>query len=662
MPSNLRTALVVAVTLMLVTSAGVAGAAYGTATSADMHDASVEAADEIFVFENGDAVLVYRGEHEDTATSGHAALDVSKGLAAVFLTGATDPELSGQATIDIDPDMFDAQGAVAMPTPESLTDLTLDVSTSTDETESSGSLVVDATFMSDAETTGELPTTSTDEILATEGVVTIGSSLTMQGYVFMGTLPEMAEENAEMPAEADEPEAEAFEGDVYELTLTEVDDGFVLFGYQSIIVNEFATDSWETSEAAEETLLNTFSGVGEMLDGETTVTVDEHEFDAETGRLTMAYTVNFDGVEEALSEHLADAMADSQDVELTEEQRELVAERISAATLTEMTVIMEQTESTTVFAWNVKLDGIDELVTANLDIATLAGKDEALVETHRAKLDAKQAADLTMTLNWRGLLSSVDADEPTNRLQLEAGFDHENWESFVTELDARDIDVPTSSVQITAGTEEGVLSTDMAVTVSQSGLVDMVLAEAMKQGATDDMDPHSAKILEAMQQGDLEKAKLMVNMQEGTVTIQAAAKFADLTKLGELVDEQFDGLHVQKLYSELEAGETTTYVKVTGATMANPTIDQVQLLPEVSVDTVVHMPGDWDPATTVFPEIDETQVGAFLELEEAAPDQEPMGAGEEQPEPIAAGVSGTAIGVGAVALLGAALLARRVRG
>ncbi|WP_435364782.1 hypothetical protein [Haloarchaeobius sp. DYHT-AS-18] len=656
MPSNTQTALVVAVTLMLVTSAGVAGAAFPGATSADMHDASVKAADEIFVFENGDAVLVYYGEHEDTTTSGHAALDVSKGLAAIFLTGEADPEMTGDATITLDPDMFDAQGAVSMPTPESLTDLTLDVSAVTDETQSTGSLAIDATFKSDAETTDELPVTATDEIVATEGVVTIGSSLSMQGYVFMGTLPEVADEDA------DTPEAEAFEGDAYELTLTEEGDGFVLLGYQSTVVSEFATDSWETSEAAEQTLLETFSGVAEMLEGEATVTIDEHEFDAETSRLTMTYTVTFTGVEEALSKLLADTMASNQDVELTDEQRELVAERISAATLTEMTVIMEKTESMTAFAWNVQLDGIDELMTANLDIATLAGKDEALVEMGREKLEAKQASDLTMTLNWRGLLSSVEADEPTNRLQLEAGFDHENWESFVTELDARDIDVPTSSAEITASTEDGVLSTDMAVTVSQSGLVDMVLAEAMKQGATDDMDPHSAKILEAIQQGDLETAKLTVNMQEGTVTIQAAAKFADLTKLGELVDEQFDGLHVQKLYSELEAGETTTYVKVTGATMAGPTIDEVQLLPEVGVDTVVHMPGDWDPATTEFPEIDETQVGAFLELEEAAPDQEPMGAGEEQPEPIAAGISGSAIGVGAVALLGAALLARRVRG
>ncbi|WP_439027380.1 hypothetical protein [Haloarchaeobius sp. DT45] len=755
MPSNTRTALVVAVTLMLVTSAGVAGAAFGTATSADMDESSVEAADEIFVFENGDAILVYRGEHEESTASGHAALDVTNGLAAIFLTDSIDPEASGQGTVVLTPDMVDANGALAIPTPESIEDLTFDVSTSTNETASTGSLSVDATFKQAAETTddtsettetapetmNEVPesltedvsTTSPDEIVATEGVITIGSSLTSQGYVFVGSLPESTADetntaDAEVSAESDtaaesDSTAKTVEGEFFQISLTEEDDSFVLTGYQSTVVDEFTADSWKTSEAAEQTLLDTFSTIAENLEGEATVTVDEHEFDAETGRLTVSYTVTFDGIQAALSEKLADAMAAKQDIELTEEQRAQIAERISAVKLTDMTVLFEKTDTATAFAWNVQLDELDELMTANIEIAALAGEDDALIETARAKLEAKQAADLTMTVDWGALVSNAEADEQMTRLQLVMNVDHENWESFVSELDTRGIDVGTSSVEIHAGTEDGVLSTDVAVTVSQSDLVDMAMQQLLEQSADsadDGMDPHTAKIVEALEQGEFEKAKLDVNMQEGTVTIQAAAKFANLEALGELIDEEFDGLHVEQLYTRADAGETTTYVKVSGATMANPTIDEVQQLTEVGAETVVHMPTEWDPETTTFPEMDATEIGAYLELseeeeqaeeepvageepiaeeepvageepiaeeepvageepiaeeepvageepiaeeepvageEKPMADDEPIAGEEKEPEPIAAGVSG----LGVVALLGAALLARRHR-
>ncbi|WP_267640671.1 hypothetical protein [Haloarchaeobius amylolyticus] len=665
MPSKFATALVVAVTLMLVTSPGVAGAAFGDATSPDMHEASVEAADEIWVFENGDAVLVYHGTSEAATASGHAAIDVANGLAAIFLTDAIDPEVSGQGTVVLTPDMLDATGAVAVPAPESLTDLTVDLSTTTDETESTGSLAIDATFAADPAMTGDLPVQSTEEILATEGIVTVGSSLAMQGYVFVGEVGEPASEaeNADAPAE---PDVTDVERELYELSLVETDDGFVLTGYQSMQVSEFATDSWKTSEAAEETLLMTVGSVAEMLEGEATVTVDEHVFDEETGQLTMAYTVLFTDVEPALSNMLADAMADSQDVELTDEEREIIAGHIAAATLSDLSVAYEKTEQSTVFVWNVQLDGIDELMTANIELMALAGQDEATIDTATSKLAAKQTADLSTTLTWRGLVSAAEADTLTNRLQLEAAMATENWDAFVTELDARDIDVGTSTVDIAAGIEDGVLSTDIAVTVSQKDLVDMAVAQLTQQKLADEMDPKSAKLVDALKQGDFEKAKLTANMQEGTITVEAAAKFADLSKLGALLDEEFQGLHVQALYSELDAGETTTYVKVVGATTADPTIDDVQLLPEVGVDTVVHMPGEWDPMTTTFPEMDVIETTAFLE-EETADDPAPAGdddlpvAGEEQPEPIAAGVSGSTVGLALVALLGAALLARRYR-
>ncbi|WP_257298287.1 PGF-CTERM sorting domain-containing protein [Haloarchaeobius sp. FL176] len=604
MRTQSRALLALALAALLVTSSVGAVAVGGSSLSAlngTQEQDDLESADEIYVEDNGDAVLVYRDDASGTGT-GHYGADLSEGLMHVFLNDTMDeaPEdnFSGEASFELTPESMTGDGAFSVDTPDSIEDLSFKASGEQTRENAQGSVSFDGTFTSESGTasTG----TSMVESVSTEGsMTTTGSAFSTDGSV-SATFSE-------------DPGVDEMH---FAFTLEEREDSYVLSGEQDYVVGSYSADSWNTRESARRSLEAQFGVVARQLDGEVSVTVDSHSFDSETNRVDMSYTVEFTGVDEAVSEQLTTSLASSQQMDLSESEAEDLAQRLQSVEMTELSATVDVTSEEASASWSVQIDNYDEASTAMLDIAEASemNSSQMNLEDARARLKAQQAADLTSEFTWSGSVSSPDQN--TAAVKFSADYETENWGNYVEELESRGVEWSgNTEFSASAQTENGELSAEMSATFSQEELVSGAI-DSMLQSSEGTGSDQSRAMLDAFQQSEFETAKMDVSMEDRTVTFEAGASFDNVSAFRDVLEDEYGkDLSIESAYGELSGDGGATYVRLSGAVSGDASESDVRELAVVGEDTEVFMPGDWDPDEQDFPEMDAQEARNYLSVD-----------------------------------------------
>lgn len=597
---RVRRLLAALLAALLVASAGVAGAG-GVAAAQTQEDDGPEPADEVYVEEDGDAVLVYESDSSSEDLQHlEFGLDVSRNLMHMLVvgnaTGAEDVEAN--ATAVLTPDGFVGNGSVAATRPEALKSLSVDVTGARTTERAEADLDVGVTVSNE-----EMPAARLLESARTSGELSVsGDRITSSGEL-----------TADLATPMGEPAS-------HEFTIAETDGRYTVTADQSYVVREYAADRWETREAARQTLEAQYASVARSLGGTAEITLDSYAFEnasrAGTYRLDVAYTVTYEGVEDGVAQQLGMVLASSEETDLTREEARAIGQRVTELTVEEIAVSYRQGQGSVDASYSLALDNYDEVVMAGLDAARSLRTDDGAGETFqerleafRARFEARRAADLTETYTWDGSLSTTRS---ALTFQLAGSYRTQNWGAYVDELESRNVPFADVTFEFHAATEGERVTADAAVEVGQRELVDGLAQGALGLLESEEADNAQAReLIEAFRSAGFEKSRMDVGMRDGRVRIEAGAAFENMSAF-EGALESTDGIPpVTSVVGRTENGSTTTYVRASGAFPENATEEDVRSAAYVDEDTTVHLPGTWNRS---FPEMDARGASEYLGL------------------------------------------------
>jgi len=615
----------------------------GTLNSTQEGD-SVEPADEVYVDGDGDAVLVYRDDADSETASGHFGADLSEGLFHIFINDTVDESMendfAGNASFVLGPESMNASGAFSMAQPESVEDMTFDASATQTREESSASMTLDATLVDDS-TTGATTTGS----VSTEGSMTSTASM----FRTQGTATVTPDSDQAIPSSSRMSQS---------FSLSETDGGYTLTAAQEYTVGTYTEAGWNSRENATRTLEAQFNAVASQLDGSADVSVDAYSYDETENRLDIEYTVEFTGVDEAVSEQLAASLSESRELDLSESEASDLADRIQSVELTELSGSVDVQEDGATASWNVRIDDYDEAATATLDILEASEMEtEAMdVETARSRLEAQQAAELEQTVTWEGEVDIPDPETVTMQFEMESST--ENWAAYVTELEDRGVEWQgDTTFEASAETRNGELVASGSATFSQEGLIDNAIDSALQNTeSSTGPGPQAQSFLRSFQQSEFETARMDASVGDGEVTFEAGASFENVSAFRDVMAEQYgDDVTVASAVGRYEGDETVTYVRMPGAVGSDASESDVRELSMVDDDTEVNMPDDWNPDERSFPEMDTEEARNYLGIQTDDGGDDDGGDDDES----SSSLPGFGPVVALVALAAVALVARR---
>lgn len=602
----------------------------GTGVAAAQPDTDAEPADEIYVDGDGNAVLVYEEDTEDEEVEFGA--DVGAGLVHALVVSdaeVDDTDVTGSGTAVLTRDAFSGNGTFAAPRPEELADLTVDAEGVHDEADSRFDATAHARFDQD-DRRGGLPI---DRGTA-EGTATVTASTFQATAAVDATLAE--------PLGDDRRHA---------FTVSETDGTYTLEADESYVVSEWRAEQWESRERAEETLRNRYGSVAEEFGGTGEVTLESYSF-TETAdgryRLDVAYSVTYHDVEEGLTRELTRTLAETDEVDLDESELDDLEGRLGELTVEEVHVDFEQRRDEVTASFRMHLENYDQVVHAGLDVAEAADTGEVDLEEDvqrtRDVLDAQAAADLERRYTVRVDVASVGGSAV--EFDLESTYRTENWQAYVAELEDRGIERTDLSYEVHAESRGDEIETTAAVELQGDDLVGGA-TEALL-GVASEEDAEFQEYVQAFRDAGFEKARVDVSVTEGTVRLEGATAFENMTALQASLAESEQVPAFESAVARTDNGTVRTYVRVPGATAADADEGTVRELAYVDDDTEVHLAGTWDRS---FPEADTQSAREYLGL---TPTPEPDDGG------VMADGAGPGIGAAVAALLATvALLARR---
>lgn len=629
-------ALLVAVLVVsVIGAAGTNGAAQTSVDGEAVQSAeNVDAADEIYVEENGDGVLVYQTEEDgDDDDSDLQTMDIglsaSEGLAHVLIEDdgeEMEDNASGGLTLLLEEDRFSGDGTFSMDQPEDLDSLTLDVTAE----RTSEVNTFDAEFDMSAPAEGQSAAVTSFD---TSGTV----SMTADSFATDGSF----EAETMMPTEM-----------AYDLSVEDTGSGYTLSVDQTQPVSEFQADQWDSREAAKQTLESQFGGAAEEFGGTSAVTIDDYSFEQSAGTtntLDVSYTVEYSDVKDGVASQLETQLAQDSELDLSREEAGAVAQSIVDVELRTLEAGFESSDGVVSGDWNVEIGNYDEALRSTLDVAEQQSTDENVTEAldqTRTMLDAQQAADLRQTLEWTGSMTTTD---DAVEVSADVSSDSENWAAYVDELQDRGVDAAQNdvSMDLTAETDGDELSADMSMNVEQEDLVG-TMVDSIVQSASQDptTGEETQRVLQQLENSEFQTGKIDVSVDSEDVTIEAGAKFDNMSALGQQVGDAFGGHTVTQIAGGVGDGESNElHVHVDGLVDSGASEEDVQELSVASSSTEVHTGGDWDRS---FNTMDTESAQQFLGLNDD-------GEGDDADSSL----PGFGPAAATVALAGAALLARR---
>ena len=607
--SNGRPIAVVLVALMLVVvpASAAATTSQTTATSdasleeptVNFNQASannstdVDPADTVYVTENGDAILVYREESNET-TRLELGMDMSEGLMHMLVTDELDSEVTGTAQAAIGQSEFLANGSMTAPKPEELRSLDANAEVTRTSSEATSSVTLDAVVESE-DTTMQAGTISTEgQLRSTASSFDFSGSAAVSGTSSAGAMGPME----------------------HSVSITETETGYTVDVAQDYQVGHYARQQWDTRENATRTLEMQYGLIAEQLGGESEVTIDAYEF-TETGentyRLDIEYTIEYRNVHEAVTQQLTQTLAEAENLTLSEAEARDISERLQELEIERVSGSVTVEEQQMTADWDVQFENFDTVALALLDLAESVESAEEMPESTqeqldrvRTQLEAAQESGLVQTASWQGELEA--GSDGTATVSFQARSEAENWAEYVSALEERGIDTTSYRLRLSATTTDGEVTADLEVTMEDEDLLGQLFSPAATGSDAPDELSEAAR---AFRQADFERAKMDVSAEDGQLRVEAGAKFANASAFGDLMEETY-GHTVQSVVSRPDDGSQVTYVRVEGLVDGSATKSDVRSLDVANESTTIRLPGEWDRE---FPAMDSTSAAEFLGVE-----------------------------------------------
>lgn len=607
--ARVATVLVVAALVLQVIALGVLA----------QTDSTIDPADEIYVAEDGDAVLVYESEpSEGGAERAEFGVNVAENLTYVLVTDPVEetPDVRGRLTVGATQTSLRGEGGLSAPRPDAIEAFTLDASGESTEANARADFLVAATvrdesgmtgLLNSAETSGEI-TTSADRLAAT-------GSLDVRTNLPMG------------------------ERQALDATLRETDAGYELTVDQSRPIPSFATDRWRNRTVAAEVLERQFGAVADGLGGSATVDLREHSLTEADGgvRLEQAYTVRFEGIDEGLASTVRGLLAGNPD--LSGDQADRLARGLADVRIEEASLSYELDARDLTAEFSLDVRNYDGLALAYFELAEAMNAGGAGfgadVERLREQFGAQRAADLEQRFTWDGSLTHPESG--VVRAEFEAASRSTNWGDYVDELERRDVPFTETTYELTGGIDGDRVELQGRATMEGEDLFEQLL-RGLSGG--EGMSPGAEAILEGLRESDPQEAKLAASYDGDGLRIEAGAAFGNLAAIRDALAERPSVPRITEAVGRSDESGGQVVIRVEGAVTGQPTEADVRALPYVDDDTAVHLPGEWDRE---FPTMDTDRAESFLE--DVLPGSSGPGFGP--------------IGAAAAILAAAGLLARR---
>ena len=617
------------------------------------------AADAVYVRENGDAVLVYEspGSGSSEASVSYGA-DMSSGLMHFLADGtAENTELTGEMSLVAEPSSWSANGSFETEEIEAIEDMSLDVSSQTDQTNSETSATLDATVSSQASAFVSTASTEGDLVVEPDRLTSSGSA----GF-----------ETALGGSSTREVQRFDMSGTDGDYTL-EARERRIVRGTRGMSRSEGSppqfertdpAEQWGTRERAAETLREEYATVAENTSGTAEVTLESYSFEnvtvesgfgstTEESLLDIEYTVEYTGV----TDGLADAIVE-EDPGVSQETAEETAQAISEVNINSLRFATVSEGGSTESNWTVDVENYNDAALAYFRLSSemtpgagmgpgggpgmgpgmgpgagaAPGSNfsedffEDMIQRSEQQMEAAEAADFVTTLEWSGSIESegssgtgagpgpgTGGSEPTASVDAEMTRTTENWESYVSELQSRDLPTPVDTTfDLQVSSADGGLEGDMSWEASGESLYQgysetMDMYEGMLE-ASEDVD---ADVLTDLANSGFSIAKMDASLDdEGGWSLEAGASFENGTALASAI-ESTEGIRITQVVGEQEDSGVNTYVKTEGF-VEETTEDAVRSRDQVDDETTVNMPGDWDRE---FPEMDTQSAADYLGVE-----------------------------------------------
>jgi PGF-CTERM protein len=637
--------LVAAVVVLSTVVAGVAvvgaqdaGGASGTNATGVTNgtDVDLPPADDVYVKENGDAVLAYQSETSNGRTN--FGLNVTKGLfhalVVTDLNGTSN--VTGNATAILTGDNFTGNGSLAVPRPEALSNLSVNVTgTQTNENARSDATVSATLKPTNARTISALPVTSAQ----TSGNVTISAS----------NFSAAAEAHAKLSRPLGQPQHQEFR-------ISEQGSSYTLNASQEYTVSSFATQQWSSRQRAKQTLRQRYVAIAERLGGRADLTLESYSFTKQRSgsRLDIEYSVTYHGIERALTNQLTTRLTASRNIDLNQSEANTISQQLRNLTVQEVYARYDQRRRSIDAAMRVNLKNYDGAVLAALKVgqsvnmeamgaanasAGLQSNISASLDQYRKRFKARQAADLVQRYTFAANVSKQSNRAITVNAELHSRT--KNWSQYIQELQDRGIKTSNVHYELHATTEGERVNVTAAVEVSGENFLRRASNQLLNTTAGGETS--TRKYVKAFREAGFRKARMDLSLHNGRMRVEAGAAFQNMTALRDALATTEQGRNFQSAVGRTENGTTKSYVRLTGAVPANATEEDVRQLPSVTDDTAIHMPNTWNKT---FPTTNTTRAKNYLGLTGTA-----------------SGLTGPGFGiaVAVVALLAAALVAVRRR-
>ncbi|AGB32942.1 hypothetical protein C488_09841 [Natrinema pellirubrum DSM 15624] len=604
---------------------------YQTASQAG---SELGAADDVYLGENGSAVLEYEDEIDDLEQL-EVGMDVSEGLAYMLVEGGyeeTDEFESGSFSAILDQEGFSGNGSMVMQQPDDLERLDLDVSGE----------VSDETNEFDATVTGAFASEEADPT-----TVESDGQVTMSG--------DRLETSGSATVAVESPTGSPAGGESLDASLQETSNGYVLDVAQERTVGN--PSDWDTRDSASQTLTEQYAAVATRLGGNADVGIENYDFDDDRNRLDIEFTIEYTGIDSGIEQALPIALMNDETAGLSQEEAQAVATGVTDLEIDTIEVAYEQNGGSMDAQWNVQIGNYDELTLAMLDAVESSATEEELeqlnIEETRTIIEAQQAANLETNLEWDASIEQISGQEL--QFDVEASGDTENWGAYLDELESRDVQRPNDvNFDLSAETADGKLSLDGTFEIEGEDLAGQALdtmAQSAQTGPTGTA-PETTRYVETLSDANLQVARVDADVSDGTVRLEGGAKFEDMS---ELTDTVTGTMAVSGVSSTASGDTASMYVHVEDmgdVDTASATKADIDHLEVVGDETTVHEAGEWDKE---FPEVPTDTMSEYLSTESAETSNETDDGDEDDSIP----GFGPGIALASVAGLLTALLLRQ---
>ncbi|UTF54918.1 hypothetical protein [Natronosalvus rutilus] len=594
--------------LFLVASLGATAIAATQSTGASTQeefDADPDEADEVYVSENGDAVLVYEEASNDSdaeAVSGTFGIETQTGLMHA-LYGADFTEMDenvseelgvvGDASFRMSPESVTSAADLTFRDVDAYDEFSADVDLEQSRTTYSANadlaMVINESNVVEEEESVEISaqTKTTATTLTSSGTMTVEEETLI-----------------------------ASDDTAIDMTLTQSDDQYDLSVSETRALSEYEQNNWATEEDARAALDRQFQSVAMNFGGEYDLTLESYSYDdsGESPTVDLEYSVTFTGISDQVSDMIAMQLQNDPELDLDETEARAIADRLAELQIEELQFSVETDGSAVVMDWDAEIHNYDQVVLGVIEIAeSLDDVDDELADQFdeaRQMIEAQKEADLVQTTEYD--LSMTQAPNETS-VQFSSSVDTENWGDYVDELEERDVEqfIAETTLSFEAETVDGDVTVEYDYAAEDDALLERILDEYERMAEEDPMiGDEFTEAIENFRAAEFETARATMSITEEEAEFETAAAFGNMTELEGVPFETEDGLTVTAVHGETENATTTMYVTVEGFVGEDADEAEVREQRQVGEDTTVHQPGEWDRE---FPSINEDEVRSFLE-------------------------------------------------